>query len=734
MQGRGLAPGERLGPYEITGFIAAGGMGEVYRARDTRLGRPVAIKRLTTQDDRFVKEAHAIAALNHPHICQIYDVGAGYLVLEYIDGQPLAGPLPLSDALRVAIQIAGALEVAHGQGILHRDLKPANVLLTTSGDVKLLDFGLAKRDAGEADATRTAPGTVLGTAAYMSPEQAEGKPLDGRSDIFSFGAVLFELFSGRRAFPGDTVMQVLVSVLRDEPPPLGIAPDVDRIVSQCLAKSRDERPATVTIVRRALEAAVAARSPGAAPVSRASIVVLPFANLNTSADSQYFSDGLTEEIITTLGQVPGLKVTARTSAFSFRGKEQDVRTIAGILGVRHVLEGSVRCAGNRLRVAAQLVSADDGCQLWSERYDREMADVFAIQDEIAQSIAAALRVTLQVDPSARRHTPPLPAYEHYLRARHQQWTLAPDATRLSRQLYEQALRLDPGFAAARVGLAHYHLWQAAFDSVPPAEAMPKVREEAQRALEIDPALPQAHAMLGIVSGIFDYDWGAAGARFQQATAVDPVPPEVRVWHGVFYLQPIGRASDAIAEHRLALEADPLNVTFCNGLTEALMADDRWDEAEVWARRMLELAPDYFVGHYYYGYTCLVRGDISEFIASARRGAEAAARWGWTEAAGQRLVATREYLEFAEALEANGGDTARAEADLANRVGGRPAHWRAYAIAHLHMMCGNGERAADLMELAIEERHMMAPRLLGWKRWRANPRWPALARMINLPGS
>src|SRR5580658_6168110 len=400
-----LTAGTRLGPYEILAPIGSGGMGEVYRARDPRLGREVAIKFLHAKySDRLESEARAIAALNHPHICAVYDVGPDYLVMEYIEGTPLKGPLAHTEAVRLGAQIAQALEAAHAKGITHRDLKPANILVTASG-VKLLDFGLAKLTVAEDfDATRTIAGTMSGTAGYMSPEQAQGQAADPRSDIFSFGVVLYEMLSGRRAFAGDTAIAIIAAIVRDEPRPIDAAPELHAIVTRCLRKSPAERFQSAADLRIALESAAMAKPTEKQP----SIAVLPFANMSRDVDDEYFSDGLAEEIINALTQISGLKVIARTSAFAFKGKNEDIRKIAETLGVSNVLEGSVRRAGNRLRVTAQLIHAADGTHLWSQRYDREMTDVFAVQDEIAAAITSALQ--LKLSPVRERRMPSLPAW------------------------------------------------------------------------------------------------------------------------------------------------------------------------------------------------------------------------------------------------------------------------------------------------------------------------------------
>src|SRR5580658_2090324 len=490
--------GDRLGPYEILAAIGAGGMGEVWKARDTRLDRIVAIKQLKGQHSaRFQQEPRAIAALNHPNICTLYDVGPDYLVMEYIEGAPLRGPLPLEQALRFAAQIAGALGVAHSKGILHRDLKPENVLVTASG-VKLLDFGLAKlMTDSDPGVTKTTEGAVLGTAAYMSPEQAQGRPLDERSDVFSFGAVVYEMLSGARAFGGASMLDTLNSVVRDDPAPLQ-SPASD-IVKRCLAKQPAHRFQSIAEVRAALE------SISTKPVEQQpSIAVLPFANMSADKENEYFSDGLAEEILNLLANIPGLKVIARTSSFAFRGKEQDITKIAEALRVQNILEGSVRRSGNRIRVTAQLIHAADGTHMWSERYDRELTDIFAIQDEISAAIAEALRVKLSPQVAAKpRYTPKLPAYEAYLKARHYHWKVTAESMARADEFYEQAIALDPQYALAYAFYADYLFGRGVLGMTPMREAAPAVRAVAQKALELDSSLPEAHAVLCTFAAAYD---------------------------------------------------------------------------------------------------------------------------------------------------------------------------------------------------------------------------------------
>ena len=717
-----LAAGTRLGPYEILAPIGAGGMGEVYRATDTRLSRMVAIKVLNgAHSERFEQEARAIAALNHPHICTLHDVGPDYLVMEYIDGEALSGPLAVEEALRLALQIAAALEAAHAKGITHRDLKPANILVTKEG-VKLLDFGLAKlseiKDASTTQTlgTHTMAGTILGTAAYMSPEQAEGKPADARSDVFSFGAVLYEMLSGRRAFEGESAISTMAAVLHKEPRRLDAPPALERVVMRCLEKQAARRFQSVAELREALGKAAQA---GASLQPQPSIAVLPFANMSRDVDEEYFSDGLAEEIINALTQVSGLKVIARTSAFAFKGKNEDIRKIAETLGVSNVLEGSVRRAGTRLRVTAQLIHAADGTHLWSQRYDREMSDVFAVQDEIAAAITGALQAKLALAPSERqRYAPNLPAYEAYLKARHHWAKQTPESLARSKECYEQAIALDPRFALAHVGLAEYLLFLAAGAGLLPAhDAMPLIRASARKALEIDPLLPEAHAMLGVLAGVYDYNWKEAERLFRLAMARDPVSPDVRDWYSYFYLLSTGRPEDAIQELEWALQEDPLNLTFRVILAYALLRAHRYEDAATQLSRILELDERFWQTYLILTLVHAWQGKFVEALPIAEKG-YALAPWN------SNIVGT-----FAAILRRT-GDVTRAD-EVLQPLRNAP---EAYAVPRgmfvFHILCDEIDQAAVWLEKAIEQRDPTIPASSG--RLRSSARWPALAKMMNMP--
>ena len=392
--------------------------------------------------------------------------------------------------------------------------------------------------------------------APVASEQAQGKPLDERSDVFSFGAVLYEMVSGDRAFGGNSTVDVLSAVVRDEPRPLQSSPEIARLVTRCLRKTPAERFQTMAEIKAALEAITEKRAD-----SQPSIAVLPLANMSRDADDEYFSDGLTEEILNVLAHIPGLKVTARTSSFAFRGKEQDITKIAETLRVRTILEGSVRRAGSRIRVMAQLINAADGYHLWSERYDRELTDVFAVQDEIAAAIAGALHVELTgKSVAARPHEPNLAAYEAFLRARHREsLTSLPEAFVGAEEYFKQAIALDPQWADPHAYLARQYFIGGTVGLRPLSEMIPLARAEARKALELLPSEPNAHAVLGAIAASHDYDWKEADEQFRLARASQSLPPAVHDLYAFTYLLPLGRFEEAIEQHAKAIEQDPLNV-------------------------------------------------------------------------------------------------------------------------------------------------------------------------------
>jgi serine/threonine protein kinase/tetratricopeptide (TPR) repeat protein len=720
-----LAPGTKLGPYEILESIGSGGMGEVWKARNARLGRIVAIKKVKEQhSERFKQEARSIAALNHPNICQIHDIGDDYLVLEYVEGKPLSSPLPEQETVRLAIQIASALEEAHQHGIIHRDLKPSNIMVTEKGSVKLLDFGLAKlyeQDAATsqsptADVPATQAGAILGTVAYMSPEQAQGKPVDARSDIFSFGLMFYEMLSGKRAFSGDSNFAVMEAIVRQDPPLLQISTSLEKIVKRCLEKQPSARYQRMSALKTELEEVLGKMQSKTSEEPQPSIAVLPFVNMSGDKEQEYFSDGLAEEIINALIKIPGLKVTARTSAFAFRGKEQDIRKIAEILNVQAILEGSVRKSGNRIRVTAQLINASDGYHLWSQRYDRELLDVFALQDEISAAIVEALKVRLGAEAAIAPHrdTPKLPAYEAYLKARYHWGRLRPEPLRLCKEYLDQAISLDPNFALAHCSYADYLLGLTSAGYLPAHQAMPLMRDEARKALAIDPLLPEAYTALGVVTGTYNYDWREAEQCFLKAMAREPIPPSVRQWYGWFYLLPIGRLEESIEQQKQGLKEDPLNFIAHIILAYSYLIAGRFADAEMQARKALEFEENHAWG-------CMTLA-----VACAHQGR-------WTEAL---PIAERATPLIPEALGTIAGimehvrEKGRAEEIVQKVLSGEP-YGVPKALCHYYFLSGEIDKAAHWNEKMIEQRHLNAAHCARWM-FRVSPHWFSLAKHMNLP--
>ncbi|HXT19995.1 MAG TPA: protein kinase, partial [Thermoanaerobaculia bacterium] len=618
-----LATGTRLGPYEILAPLGAGGMGEVYRARDGRLAREVALKILPAdlardpeRLERFAREGRAAAALAHPNILAVHDLGSHegtpFLVCELLAGETLrdrlrAGAPPIETALGWALQLARGIAAAHARGIVHRDLKPENVFLTADGHLKILDFGLAKQvppdgsgTGGDDEATLslTGVGTVMGSVGYMSPEQARGLAADHRTDVFSFGAIAYEMACGERAFAGATAADTLAAILREEPRGLAdgasgsLPPGLVRLLRRCLAKHPEDRYQSAGDLAFDIEALLSAprQTPAAAVEDeRPSVGVLPFADMSPGRDQDYFCDGMAEEILNALCCVPGLRVAARTSSFQFKNTALDVRMIGQRLGTTHMLEGSVRKAGDRLRITVQLVAVADGYHLWSERFDRELADVFAVQDEIAAKVAAALRVMLseplrkQQQAAATRN---VAAYDFYLRGRQFFYQSRRRAMEFARQMFEQALALDPDYALAWAGLADCSTHTATWWGNDPAEVR-RADEASRRAVELAPALPEARAARGQALAVAG-DLAGAREEFAAALRLNPNLFEA-LFFGAFTAYGEGRLDDAAALYQRAEAARPED--FQSPLLVAQLYErmGRHDDALAAARRGIALA-------------------------------------------------------------------------------------------------------------------------------------------------
>jgi serine/threonine protein kinase len=619
--------GQTLGHYRIEAKLGKGGMGEVYRARDTVLGRKVAVKVLPPDKvradglQRFLREARAASQINHPNVVAIHEIsesnGVHFIVMEYVAGKTLseiisAKGLETQQVVHYARQIVASLAKAHASGVVHRDLKPANIMVTTDGTIKVLDFGLAKLhepNAADEDAltaaAETAPGAILGTAAYMSPEQATGGAVDARSDIFSLGLVLYEMLSGRRAFGGETPMSTIAAILHKEPRPLKeVAPqtprDLDRIVARCMHKEPDRRFQSATDLRLALEVVQGNGGADTTP----SIAVLPFTNLSPDKENEYFSDGLAEEIINALSHVAGLRVAARSSAFSFRGKDVEMGEIGRKLGVEHLLEGSVRKASNRIRVTTQLVKASDGFQVWSGRYDREMTDVFAVQDEVAQAIVEKLKGKLSAAPlasSSERHSRNLDAFNAYLRGRHYLWRIDVASVNRSREYFEKAIALDPNYALAYTGIATGLFMLPFIATANTIKLLTEAKRLLEKAVGLDATLAETSVLLGAVRVCLDYDWEGAEREFQQAMTSETVSADSLDTYGKWVLWPQGRFEEALSVYERVHKLEPLIPTFVYHSAEVFLCTGEYDKSIQQCRKALEIESHFWMAHMLIGW-------------------------------------------------------------------------------------------------------------------------------------
>jgi serine/threonine protein kinase/tetratricopeptide (TPR) repeat protein len=749
-----LGSGARLGRYTITATLGRGGMGTVYRATDSSLGRDVALKVLPPEVaadpdrlDRFRREARALAALNHPHIVTIYSVeqegDVHFLTMELVPGQALdqviAGqPVPIEKARQVAKAIADALAAAHDKGIIHRDLKPANIVLSESGQAKVLDFGLSKISA-TAPATSgmsathlgTAIGYVLGTPAYMSPEQVSGSDVDERSDIFSLGVLLYEMVSGVRPFGGPSPAQLASSILRDRPTPVAdLRPttpaDLSRVIARCLEKSPAARFASMTELRRALDADTASEISAAGGPS---IAVLPFKNLSSDPDGEFFGDGLAEEILNALSSIDGLRVAARSSSFSFKGQHADVGEVASKLRVATVLDGSVRRSGGRIRVTVQLVDARNGFQLWSERYDREMADVFDVQDEIARAIAAKLKVTLTAGSTGRLVKAPtadVEAYELYLRGRGLV-AMRGKSVAEGMECIKRAVERDPKFAAAWAALSEGYTVQGYWGAGRPDQTLSKSLTAARRAVRLDPELGDAYCALGGALLLWERDYEAAGAAFARGLELNPGHTQGRCWYGLFWHHWIGgRGKEGVAEVRRAFAADPLSPYAAALMALALAPNRDTTEAVRYGRLAVERAPTALLSSWALGLALHWDGQLDEAIVLL-------------EAANGLANRAAFALSYAACAYADAGRTSEARAIYQEILDQRA---RTYvdngSIALAALSAGDVDAFVEYGHQSCDERE--ATLLITWRvrpgveRVLSNPRFAELARRMRVAGT
>jgi TolB-like protein/Flp pilus assembly protein TadD len=756
--------GRTVSHYLIEREIGRGGMGVVYLARDTRLRRAAAIKALpegVAEDGdrlaRFEQEARVLASLNHPNIAAIYGLeeagGRRYLALEYVDGDTLAeriahGPLPIGECIDVCLQIAAGIEAAHECGVIHRDLKPANVMLAHDDVVKILDFGLAKTlpatdtRPGSADTpTRagspaTLSGLILGTTAYLSPEQARGKPVDRRTDIWSFGCTLHECLAGRPPFHAETPAEAIAKILERDPDwsalPAGTPPGLVHLLHRCLEKDPKHRLRDMGDARLALEEARAGRGKAAAPAvaPTPSIAVLPFVNMSRDEENEYFADGLSEELMNVLANVRGLRVVSRTSAFHFKGKDVDLGTVASKLNVAMVLEGSVRRSGNRLRTTAQLIDVATDSHLWSQTYDRTMDDLFAVQDEIAHSVVREIRAALacgrepaattaavrdEVSAAARGRGAQGEAYRLYLQGRFFEGRRTPDSIAKGIEYYRQAVEADPRYALAWAALAGIRDYQVGQGWVPFADGAAGAREAAERALRLEPDLPEGNATLGLIRLSCDWDWEGAETSIRRALELAPGNAEVVRTAGEL-ASDLGRPEEAVDLGRRAVALDPLSVPARRSLAMFWYTAGLLDGAEAEINAALEIAPQQWQAHSFLCRIRLEQGRLDEALEECGR--EPGEGW--------RLFG----LALAHHTRGQGADSDRALRDLAAKYA-EPMAWQLAAACAWR---GEADAAFTWLDRALQLRdrglrHTMTSPLL--RSLRGDARWPAFLGRLGL---
>jgi serine/threonine protein kinase/tetratricopeptide (TPR) repeat protein len=700
--------------YRLEEEIGAGGMAIVYSARDLKLNRRVALKVLRPElsaslgTERFLREIRLAAGLQHPHIVAVHDCGECddllYYVMPLVEGETLRarlereGRLAPDEALRIARGVAAALDYAHRHCVVHRDVKPENILLGEGGAL-VADFGIAKAVSAAGDEALTQSGLALGTPAYMSPEQVAGEAdVDGRSDTYALACVTYEMLSGEPPFTGPTAQAVMAKRFTQTAPDLrrvaGTTPEaVAQALARAMARRPDDRFATAGEFASALVLTTVTPPQPRAAVAK-SIAVLAFANMSTDAENEYFSDGISEEIINALTKLPMLRVASRTSAFAFKEKHEDVRVIGERLNVAVVLEGSVRRAGARLRITAQLIDVSDGYHLWSETYDRELHDVFAIQDEIARAIVDTLRIKLLGDPDAAlvvKPTESVDAYALYLKGRYYWAKRTEPALRKGIAYFEEATAKDPAFALAHVGLADSYNILGFQDLMPPRSAFARAHEGARRALAMDATLAAAHAAEAYALLYFDWDWEGAERGFKRAIELGPRYPTAPFYYANL-LQFKGRTEEAIVMYTRALELDPLALIVIAAVGQIRHLNRRYEEAIGHYRAALELDGDFLFARFWMGMNYAAMGRFAEAQAELERTVALTDRGHPTMLAGLARV---------HALAGRAAEARALLAELADAAQHR--FISSYELATVHSALGDQERALSLLEEAYDEK-------------------------------
>ena len=741
--------GRTVSHYKILEKLGGGGMGVVYKAQDTRLDRPVALKFLPpdlTRDpeakERFIHEAKAASALQHANICTIHDIeehdGQLFIVMDCYEGETLKsriakGQLRIEDATDLAIQIAQGLQKAHEKGIVHRDIKPANILITTDNVAKIVDFGLAKLT-GRSVLTKS--GTTVGTVAYMSPEQARGELIDQRTDIWSLGVVMYETVTGRLPFPGDYEQAIVYRIIHEEPEAItslrsNVPMELERIVKKAIAKNPEERfqnTGDILVDLKSLRKGIESGISGDllfTSKSTASIAVLPFEDMSPQKDQEYFCDGIAEELINALSHIKDLRVAARTTAFSFRGTKQDLREVGRKLNVSTVLEGSIRKAGNKLRITAQLIDVVNGYHLWSEKFDREMGDIFAIQDEISMGIVENLKLKLLPDEKAtigKRYGRDPEAYNLYLRGLYFFNKATPEGFEKGLQYFREAIDRDPSFALPYTGVALVFLTYGMISILPPTEILAKCKAASSKALELDDSLAEAHFVAAGIAHTLEWDWKAAENHFEKALALNPRMAICRTYYA-WFLTAMGRFDEAIKQVKKAQEIDPLTPLYYAMGVGIHCTAGKLDEGIDQFHKAIELEPNFALAYFHVGRIFLAKGMIDEARSAFEKALRLVPYWDVAEICLGLIIDLQGEREKAEKI----------LEDLIERK--KRTNVSSAPLAALAYHLGQQEKAFDFLEMAFEERDGLMSYLQVFAEWaelRSDERIKPLLRRMNFP--
>jgi serine/threonine-protein kinase len=752
-----LSAGDRLGPYEVVAAIGAGGMGEVYRARDSRLDRDVAIKilpgHLSKQPraaSRFEREIKAVAALSHPNIVAIFDVGTAldvtYAVTELLEGETLRahlrrGAMTWRKAAEIAAGLADGLGAAHSKGIVHRDLKPENVFLTTDGRVKILDFGIARfrpaEPLSDEAVTRedTEAGTILGTVGYMSPEQVCAAPVEPASDLFSLGCVLYETLCGQRAFQGRTPAETMSAILRDAPADLAelgiqIPAELERLITGCLEKNPSDRLQSARDLASDLRAmltgsAVLDAAPSAFGKALHSIAVLPFVNTAGEAEAEYLSDGITESIINRLAQIAQLRVIPRSTIFRYKGKDTDPQTVGRDLKTRVVLTGRVIQRGDGLLIGAELIDVAQGSQLWGERYNRKITEILTLEEEIATRISESLRMKLtgeQRKRLAKRFTGDSEAYQLYLKGRYHWLQRTPEGIRKGIEHFQQAIEKDPAYALAHSGLADCYGILSLYSAIPSKVGFAKAKAAAAAAVGLDPDLAEGHTSLAFVLGSGDWDWVAAEKGFQRAIELNPAYWVAPYYYGLA-LTHWGRYEEAERQIRNAQDLEPLSAIIMHAAAWHAIATRRYPKAISHCLKGLEIDTNFPLLRYWLGLAYQGELRYDEAIQELERTVQLFERSSFSVG----------FLANALAASGNHEAALKLLEELLDAAVHR--HVDAYPVALIYAGLGDPDRALEWLEKACDAHsglltfHVMGdPRL---DQLRAVPRFRRILERMGL---